>query len=324
MVDSANLQGADAEVLAAARTWLANGQRVALVTVLHTWGSSPRPPGSLAAIGSDDGLAGSVSGGCVEEALIDRYRGDRLARPFPTRVDFGVDREEAARLGLPCGGRMELLVEELDAPQPLDVLLDEMAAGRLVARRVCLRTGEVSLHPSRDEPELAIRADSVTKVLGPAWHLLLIGDGQLARYVAQLGRMLGYRVSICDPRALFADPHPLDDVRYTSMMPDEAVRDLADHPRSAVVTLAHDPKQDDMALIEALASHAFYVGALGSMRTSRARRDRLARIGLTSAQIDRLDAPAGLPIGSKRPAEIALSIVAGITAARNRIGEAGR
>jgi xanthine dehydrogenase accessory factor len=161
-------------------------------------------------------------------------------------------------------------------------------------------------------------------VLGPAWHLLLIGDGQLARYVEQLGRMLGYRVSICDPRALFADPRPLEDVHYTSMMPDEAVRDLADHPRGAVVTLAHDPKQDDMALIEALASQAFYVGALGSMRTSRARRDRLALMGLTSEQIDRLDAPAGLPIGSKRPAEIALSIVAGITAARNRIDEAGR
>lgn len=323
MLDSDKLQTADAEVLAAARPWLAAGQRMALVTVLHTWGSSPRPPGSLAAIGSETGLAGSVSGGCVEAELIDRYRGDRLGRPFPTRVEFGVDREEAGRLGLPCGGRMALLVEELDALEPLDVLLGQVDAGRLVARRVCLRTGEVSLHPAQEEPELAVTPDSVTKVFGPAWHLLLVGDGQLARSVARLGRMLGYRVTICDPREAFADPYPLADVRYTSAMPDEAVRDLADHPRSAVVTLAHDPRQDDMALMEALPSRAFYVGALGSVRTSQARRERLACMGLTSAQIGRLDAPAGLPIGSKRPPEIALSIVAGITAARNGIGKAG-
>lgn len=324
MFDSDKLKNADVEVLAAARTWLASGQRVALVTVLQTWGSSPRPPGSLAAIGYDNGLAGSVSGGCVEAELMDRYRGNQLGRAFPTHVALGVDGEEARRLGLPCGGRMALLVEELDAPEPLDALLRQVDAGGLVARRVCLRTGEVSLHPALDEPELAVTPDAVTKVFGPAWHLLLVGDGQLARYVARLGRMLGYRVTICDPREAFADPRPLDGVGYTSAMPDEAVRELADHPRSAVVTLAHDPRQDDMALMEALASRAFYVGALGSLRTSAARRDRLARLGLTKAQIDRLDAPAGLPIGSKRPPEIALSIVAGITAARNGIRVAGR
>jgi xanthine dehydrogenase accessory factor len=265
-----------------------------------------------------------VSGGCVEQELIHRYRSDELGRPFPTRVDFGVDREEGGRLGLPCGGRLELLIEELDTTEPLDALLGQVGAGRLVARRVCLRTGEVSLHSSEDEPELSVTADAVTKVFGPAWNVLLVGDGQLARYVAQLGRMLGYQVTICDPREDFADPNPLEDVRYISTMPDEAVRDLADHPRSAIVTLAHDPKQDDMALLEALASRAFYVGALGSARTSDARRGRLAQMGLTPTQIDRLDAPAGVAIGSKRPPEIALSIVAGVTAARNGIGKASR
>jgi xanthine dehydrogenase accessory factor len=324
MAASAKLQSADIDVLVAARTWLASGQRVALATVLRTWGSSPRPAGSLAAIGSDSGLAGSVSGGCIEQELIHRYRSDELRRPYPARVDFGVDREEAGRLGLPCGGRLELLIEELDTPEPLDALLAQVDAGRLVARSVCLRTGEVSLHPTVGEPDLSATTDAVTKVFGPAWHLLLVGDGQLARYVAQLGRMLGYQVTICDPREDFADPHPLDDVRYTSVMPDEAVGDLANHPRSAIVTLAHDPRQDDMALIEALASRAFYVGALGSARTSEARRRRLVQMGLTATQIDRLDAPAGVPIGSKRPPEIALSIVAGITAARNAIGKAGR
>jgi len=312
-------KAADIEVLAAARAWLAGGQRVALATVLRTWGSSPRPPGSLAVIGSDSGLEGSVSGGCVEQELIGRYRRDELVRPFPIRVEFGVSREDASSHGLPCGGRLELLIEELDTPEPLDALLGQLDAGRLVARRVCLRTGEVRVHPTQGEPELAVTAETVTKVLGPAWHLLLVGDGQLARYVAQFGRMLDYQVTICDPRKDFADPNPLDDVRYTSAMPDDAVRELAGNPRSAIVTLAHDPKQDDMALVEALASKAFYVGALGSARTAEARRGRLARMGLTRAQIDRLDGPAGVPIGSKRPAEIALSIVAGITAARNGV-----
>jgi xanthine dehydrogenase accessory factor len=129
--------------------------------------------------------------------------------------------------------------------------------------------------------------------------------------------MLDYRVTICDPREAFADPAPLADIRYLREMPDDAVRALADDPRSAIVTLAHDPKQDDLALTEALATRAFYIGALGSRRTAATRSARLAELGLTQAQIARLDAPAGLPIGSKRPPEIALSILAAITAARN-------
>lgn len=316
-----DLHDEDIEVLAAARTWLAGGQRVALAMVLETWGSSPRAPGALAAIGLDSGLVGSVSGGCVEQELIDRYRSDELSRPFPVRVSFGVDREEAGRLGLPCGGRLALLIEELDTPEPLDALLARLDAGHLVARRVCLRTGEVSLHAMQDtlEPSLSVTTDTVTKVFGPAWQLLLVGDGQLARYVAQLGQMLGYQVTICDPREGFADPTALDGVRYTSAMPDDAVRALASHPRSAIVTLAHDPRQDDLGLVEALASPAFYIGALGSARTAEARRSRLAEMGLTPPQIERLDAPAGVPIGSKRPPEIALSIVAAVTAARNGI-----
>jgi xanthine dehydrogenase accessory factor len=190
-----------------------------------------------------------------------------------------------------------------------------------VARRVCLATGEVSLHAGAGLPELAVDDAAATRVFGPAWHLLLVGDGQLARTLAQMAQMLDYRVSICDPRETFADPDPLPAVHYTRRMPDDTVRALADDPRSAIVTLAHDPRQDDLALIEALPSRAFYVGALGSRRSAAARAGRLAAMGLTPAQIARLDAPAGLDIGSKRPAEIALSILAGITAVRN--GTAG-
>jgi xanthine dehydrogenase accessory factor len=265
-------------------------------------------------------LVGSVSGGCVEEELLARFRNGELAEPFPTLVDFGVDRAEAGRMGLPCGGRLELLVEELPAAEPVEALLAGLRAGGLVARRVCLNTGEVSLHPGEGRPELAVSEDAVVKVLGPAWHLLLVGDGQLARLLATMGRMLDYGVTICDPRESFVDPFPLPGVSYSRLPPDEAVLALADKPRTAVVTLAHDPKQDDLALIEALASRAFYIGSLGSRRTAAARRERLVQMGLTQDQIRRLRGPAGLPIGSKRPAEIALSILAEITAVRNRLG----
>ncbi len=316
MLDPGTPQAADVEVLSAALGWLREGRRVGLATVLRTWGSSPRPPGSLLAMAADGGMVGSVSGGCVEQELIDRFGAGELG-DTPTLIDFGVRSGEAARLGLPCGGRLELLVESLEAAAPIEALLARLDTGELVARRVCLRTGELSLHPGEGRPELQADADAVTKVFGPAWHLLLIGDGQLARYLARMARMLDYRVTICDPREAFADPAPLADVRYLREMPDDAVRALADDPRSAIVTLAHDPKQDDLALTEALATRAFYIGALGSRRTAATRAARLAELGLTQAQIARLDAPAGLPIGSKRPPEIALSILAAITAARN-------
>ena len=308
---------ADAEVLAAASEWLRSGHRVGLATVIRTWGSSPRPPGSLLAMNDAGRLMGSVSGGCVEAELVARYRAGQLGEPFPTRVNLGVGHLDAGRLGLPCGGRLELLVEELTAAAPIDTLLARLREGALLARRVCLATGEVSLHPGDRDTEFTVSADAVIKVFGPAWHLLLVGDGQIARLLATMARLLDYRVSICDPREEFADPFPLPDVGYTRQMPDDAVNALADHPRSAVVTLAHDPRQDDLALTAALESRAFYVGALGSARSAAARRKRLLALDVTPAQLARLRGPAGLFIGSKRPAEIALSILAEITAARN-------
>jgi xanthine dehydrogenase accessory factor len=301
----------------AAAAWLRDGRRVALATVTHTWGSSPRPPGALLAMNDAGQLVGSVSGGCIEAELVGRFRAGELGEPFPTRVDFGIDREEAGRLGLPCGGRLELVVEELAAAGPLESLLARLDAGTLTARRVCLNTGEVSLHGADGLPELSVTDDAITKVFGPGWQLLLVGDGQLARYLASMARMLDYRVTICDPRPEFADPHPLPDVNYSREMPDDATHALARRPRCAVVTLAHDPKQDDLALAAALETDAFYIGALGSVRSAKARRERLRQLGFNSAQIARIRGPAGLPIGSKRPAEIALSILAEITATRN-------
>jgi xanthine dehydrogenase accessory factor len=316
--DWADSNSDDIEVLQAALSWLSEGARVVLVTVLHTWGSSPRPPGSMLVIHEDGRTVGSVSGGCVEETLIARHRAGELGDVTPSQVDFGIDTVEAGRLGLPCGGRLELLVELLQSSQQLDRLLTQLGQNQLIQRRVCLTTGEVTLHPFKSGVEFLVSDGDVIKVFGPTWQLLLIGDGQIARHMVRMAQPLSYQVAICDPRGEFADPNPLRGVRYSQKMPDDEVSTLSDAPRTAIVTLTHDPRQDDLGLSAALHSAAFYIGALGSTRTAEKRRQRLATLGHDADQITRIHAPAGLPIGSKRPAEIALSIIAEITAVRNR------
>lgn len=309
----------DLEVLGRAAEWLRGGQRVALATVIRTWGSSPRPPGSLLAMNDAGHFVGSVSGGCVEETLVERYRQGEIAGPGPTLVDFGVDRQEASRLGLPCGGRLELLLEELHGTEAIETILAAMQQGRLVARSVDLDDGAIGLSPGTAGSELTFDAMRVTRTFGPAWELLLIGDGQLARHLASMALHLDYRVTICDPREHFDASRPVPGVRYSHEMPDEAVQRLGDQARTAIVALAHDPRQDDLGLSAALDSQAFYIGALGSRRSAQARRERLQTLGFSTQQLARVHGPAGLPIGSKRPAEIAVSILAQITAVRNGI-----
>ncbi len=317
-------QSDDIEVLEGALAWLQTGQQVALATVIKTWGSSPRPPGSLLAMNDAGQFVGSVSGGCVEDSLLARYRDGELAGPAPTMVDFGVDRQQASRMGLPCGGRLEILIEQLSGPESIAPLLEQLRDGALVTRRVSLATGdvnlgEVDLQQDDGGVEFQLSETAVVKTFGPAWQLLLIGDGQLARHLASMALHLDYRVTICDPRENFAPLTPLADVYYSRLMPDDAVQGLSDLARTAIVTLAHDPRQDDLGLSAALESQAFYIGALGSNRSAEARRERLASLGYSAQQIARIHGPAGLHIGSKRPAEIAVSILAQITAIRNGI-----
>jgi xanthine dehydrogenase accessory factor len=311
------VQAEDRAVMAKAAEWLREGKRVALSTVTHTWGSSPRPPGSLMAMNGEGRFIGSVSGGCVEEELINRYQRGELSEAVSASVGFGVDSQEAGRLGLPCGGRLQISVEHLDSASSIEQLLNRIDRGELVARQVSLDSGDVTLADGAGYPELSLSEESLIKVFGAGWQLLLVGDGQLAHYLAGMARMLDYRVMICDPREDFADPDPLPDVTYTRQMPDDAVRALTAKPRTAVITLAHDPKHDDMALIEALETNVFYIGALGSTRSAAKRHERLLKMGCTLPQLARIRGPAGVPIGSKRPSEIALSILAEITATRN-------
>ena len=289
-----------------------------LVTVARTWGSSPRPVGSLMLMREDGRLSGSVSGGCVEEDLLARYRDHQLGDSFPTLVDYGINREEATRLGLPCGGRLELLIEQLDSTTQLQTLLDKIKASELVVRRVCLTTGEVSLHPASAGDDFNYTETSLGKTFGPRWQILLIGAGHLSEYVAQIALMMNYRVIICDPRDSAIDISAFDGCEIVNSMPDDAVRTYADHKRSVVVALTHDPKLDDMALLDALVSPAFYVGAIGSKLNCDKRRERLKTLGVTAPQLQCLHAPVGLPIGSHSPPEIAVSIMAEITSLRHQ------
>jgi xanthine dehydrogenase accessory factor len=310
--------GTDREIIVTAIEWLRNQQNIALVTVIKTWGSSPRPCGSLMLMRDDGQFAGSVSGGCVEEDLLTRFRTGELSITHPILINYGVKTGDAARFGLPCGGRLELLIEPLEHETQIQALLTRIDAGELIRRQVCLETGEVSLHKATAAQDFHADESYINQIFGSGWQLLLIGAGQLARYTARMALMLGYRVTVCDPREMQSDWHE-DGVTFISTMPDEAVIAIANHPRAAVITLAHDPKIDDMALMEALRIDTFYVGALGSQKTSAARRQRLVQLDLTAEQINRLHAPVGLDIGSRTPPEIALSIMAGITAARHQI-----
>jgi xanthine dehydrogenase accessory factor len=307
----------DQEVIQTAVQWLGQGHEVVLITVLKTWGSSPRPPGSLLIMRRDSKLSGSVSGGCVEEDLLQRYVDNQLSDSFPTRIDYGVRSDDATRFGLPCGGRLELLVEKLDDSESLQQLLDSFKKQQLMARHIDLQTGKVTLEIARADQNFVYTNIYVRKIFGPQWNMLLIGAGHLSQYVSQMALMLGYRVTVCDPRAGYASSWQVEGTELITLMPDDAVKQYAQHERSLVIALTHDPKLDDLALLDALQSSAFYVGAIGSQRNCELRRARLKELGISESQLQHLHAPVGLSIGSRTPAEIAVSIMAEITNERN-------
>jgi len=306
----------DLQVLGQARSWFAQGHAVWLVTVLETWGSAPRPPGALLCLRDDGVVEGSVSGGCVEDDLIHRLRhGERV--PQPSVVAYGVTKEEAARFGLPCGGNLRLVQEPLRETAWIDEVLDRTARHQLVVRTLDLDTGEVTVQPGQRGQAFAFDGRRMQALFGPRWRLLIIGAGQLSRAVAQMALALDFEVVCCDPRDEYHLGWDIPNTRFSQAMPDDLAVEMQLDMHCAVVAVTHDPKLDDMVLLEALKSPAFYVGALGSRRTTAARCERMAMFDLTPAEIARLHGPIGLDIGAKTPAEIAVSIVAEIVAVRN-------
>jgi xanthine dehydrogenase accessory factor len=308
----------DLQVLMQARDWFNAGHKVWLVTVIETWGSAPRPPGALLCLRGDGLVAGSVSGGCVEDDLIDRLRhGERVTTP--SLIAYGVTKEEAARFGLPCGGNLRLVQEPLQSVAWIDEVLARTARHELVARRMTLATGEVSVSAASRGDVFEFDGTSLVALFGPRWRLLIIGAGQLSRVVAQMAVALDFEVICCDPREEYNLTWDVPNTTFSKAMPDDLVLELQLDPHCAVVAVTHDPKLDDLVLLEALKSPAFYIGALGSRGNTAARRERLKLFDLTPAEIDRLHGPIGLDIGSKTPAEIAVSIVAEIIAVKNGV-----
>jgi xanthine dehydrogenase accessory factor len=308
----------DLQVLAQARDWFAEGRKVWLVTVIETWGSAPRPPGALLCLRDDGLVAGSVSGGCVEDDLIDRVRhGERV--DAASLITYGVSKEEAARFGLPCGGNLRLVQEPLRDAGWVDELLARTARHELVARRLDLSTQQVSLEAARRGEGFEFDGRTLRAVFGPRWRLLVIGAGQLSRVLAQMALPLDFEVTCCDPREEYHLTWDVPGTLFTKGMPDDVAAEMQLDPHSAVVAVTHDPKLDDMALLEALKSPAFYVGALGSRSNTAKRKERLAMFDLTPAEIARLHGPVGLDLGGRTPAEIAVSILAEVIAVRNGV-----
>lgn len=310
----------DVEVLRTAAAWLAQGRRVVLGIVVRTWGSSPRPPGSLMIIRDDGQVAGSVSGGCIEDDLIWRVRQGELAPALPQSTTYGATAQEAQRFGLPCGGTVQVVLEPLGGQARIAELLRAIEQHRLVQRRLDMASGGVTIE-AVDQGD-AVRYDGRTLITvhGPRTRLLIIGGGQLSRYLAAMAVMLDYDVTVCDPRQEYHEGwSALEGVRLSTAMPDDEVVAMRLDASTAVVAVTHDPKLDDMGLMEALKTPAFYIAAIGSLRNNRARRERLLEFELTQQQVDALRGPAGLNLGGKTPPEIALSVISEMTAVRRGV-----
>ena len=319
------MQAVDEEVLNKVHEWLSADRACWLATVVETWGSSPRPIGSLLACDADGHIAGSLSGGCVEEDLLEKLTRGELAATRAQQFRYGISAEESEKFGLPCGGSLLIVIEPIH-PEPaykehFAQLHQALAERRSIRRRVNLSEGSFAAQEVPDHEPLSWDPDEqiLEHTYGPQFQLFIIGAGMVSTYLAEMAKMLDYRVTVCDPREQFIDDFTVQGVTLVNDMPDDAVKAHANDPASAIVALTHDPRIDDMGLMEALKTDAFYIGAMGSTRTSAGRRERLRALELSDAEIGRLHAPIGLPIGSKTPPEIAIAILAEITAVRKQV-----
>lgn len=317
------MQSADQLVLTTAVDFLVRGEACWLCTVVATFGASPRPLGALLVLGSQGQVCGSLSGGCIEDDLLDKLAAGALAAQRPEVVEYGVSAEENERFGLPCGGRMKILLEPLNASHlpALRRMVAALSARRAVWRRVDLSSGAWRLSDSAEGKPLQLSEAALLQQFGPRYQLLLVGANELARCLAELALAMDYRVLVTDPRPERLQQWQVNGAHTLSGMPDDVVREQATDAHSIVITLTHDPRIDDMALMQALTQPLFYVGALGSQRTSDQRRQRLRALAISEAQLAGLRAPVGLPIGSKSAMEIAVAVMAELTSLRARPGQ---
>jgi xanthine dehydrogenase accessory factor len=326
------MENLDVTVLRQLRDWRMQGQRALLATVVRTWGSSPRPVGSIMALCETGAVVGSVSGGCIEDDLIDRftkaYAGQGSDRSIPSGapqfIKYGISADEAHQFGLPCGGTLELLLEFDPDAVLLAELVSALEAGQLMLRSVAIASGQVTQSEASSPPqelqELSVSPTHLLNTFGPEYRMLLIGAGQLAEYLATMALFNGFAVTVCDPREEYRGAWSVPQAKLVTEMPDDVVKAFRPDRRSCVLALTHDPKLDDLALLEALQSQAFYIGAIGSRRNNALRHARIKEhFEQTDESLARLRGPIGIYIGSKMPSEIAVSIMAEVLAVKNGV-----
>lgn len=309
------------QVLQAVLQWLKQEKPCWLATICHTYGSSPRPVGSLMACNIDGVVVGSLSGGCIEEELLKNIIHSPEYQKRPCWILYPQNNKDDIQHQLPCGGELKILLEPL-FPHHLshfDSLLASLSKRDITQRCVDIPSGKVQIKHTNSSGFEATE-QQLRHTLLPHYRLLIIGINPVSLYVAEIANSLDFQVTLCEPRRDFHKhwhPESFPDVTFTEKLPDDVARAGFHDHFSAIVALAHDPRVDDMALMEALTSNAFYVGAMGSQNTTKKRKERLKELGITKTQISTLHAPIGLAIGSKTPMEIAISIAAELTLARN-------
>lgn len=308
--------------------WHRKGRGAALATVVETWGSAPRQAGSQLAVSGDGEIAGSVSGGCVEGAVVTEAL-EAIADGQPKLLTFGISDESAFSVGLACGGTIRVMVEPVGegAARIPEAMLAELAQARLDRRPLAMQINTKDWSRRLIGPGEAAGTDerfrsdrsgmeedeTFTAIHNPPLRILIIGAVHIAQALVPMARLAGYDPTVIDPRDSFGSAARFPGERVVDSWPDEALARLAPDARTAVITLTHDPKLDDPAILAALNSPCFYLGCLGSRRTHEQRLGRLRQAGVTEEAIARIHAPVGLAIGAKTPAEIAVSVLAQMT-----------
>jgi xanthine dehydrogenase accessory factor len=306
----------DLQVIERALKWANEGLTVWLCTVLKTFGSSPREPGAMLVACSTGAYIGSLSGGCVEEDFIGRLQSGDFDKPVQ-QIRYGGE-DSAASVRLPCGGSLDVLVEQLTPTAEnlthLEVMHATLLGRQSLSRYISLSDGRKRFNPATlADPAVAFDTTSVSIRIGPALRLIIAGISSISSPCALFAQSLGFEVIVCDPNEDARKNFDVPGVEVQAVLPSVFIASGGCHANTAVVAVTHDPRIDDLAMIEAVRTEAFYIGVMGSQQTSQQRAERLLRSGgLTDAQLARITMPIGLNLGSKTPSEIALAVMADI------------
>lgn len=316
------MNGSNWFVLQQLNLWLNQGIQPWLATVIETYGSSPRPEGSMMIYHPDKGIIGSLSGGCIEQELLNQLAGDdpNVQLTCPTIIRYGDSAEQRSRLALPCGGHLDILLERIDPKDQshFQEIEAALSSRQWISRHIDLSSSNIKAVNEFAEQSIQRTQNTVIHTLKPHDKLLLIGAGEVSRCLAEICKNLEFEITLCDFRDEFLQGWHVEGVDVIKAMPDDLIAQSFHDNHCAIVALAHDPRVDDMAMMQALTTDAFYVGAMGSLITSNKRRERLLELELKDQQIEKLHAPIGLSIHSRTPYEIAVSIAAQLIAERSK------